>query len=152
MTTPNIEEKIQATKSLLVSGTFIITAWIILATFSIWLINPLFGWLFLAFSAFSVFIIIRRQLCNSCYYCKSCTKGFAKLSKLFIGSYHIPGISKGSALGMAAYIYVILTIIPSIVLINSTLQGFSLVKLLVLAGLLSLSVYNIIIRAKNGNK
>jgi hypothetical protein len=152
MTNPTIEEKIAATKSLLVSGTLIIVVWLALAAASIWLINPLFGWIFLAFSVFSVFIIIRRQLCNSCYYCKSCTKGIAKLSKLFLGSYHIPGIGKGSALGMAVSIYVILTVIPGIALIDSTVQGFSLAKILVLAGLLSLSIYNLIVRAKNGNK
>ena len=150
MTNPQTEEKIQTTKSQLVFGNLIIAVWIILATASFLLINPLLGWIFLGFSMFSVFVIIRRQLCNSCYYCKSCTKGFAKLSKLFLGGNHIPGLSKGSVLGMAAYIYIILTVIPGIALTNSTFQGFSLVKLLVLVGLLSLSIYTIIIRAKNG--
>lgn len=105
-------EKIEATKTLLFVGTLTLAVWVALGTLSIWLTNQLFGWLFLGFSAFAVLIVIRRLLCNSCYYCKSCTKGFAKLAKLTLGSSRIPGISKGSTLGMATTIYVILTVVP----------------------------------------
>src|ERR1035437_7715429 len=100
-------EKIEASKSLLFSGTSTLAIWVALGTLATWLINPLFGWLFLGFAAFVVLVVIRRLLCNSCYYCKSCTKGFAKLSKLTLGSNRIPGISKGSTLGMAATMYVV---------------------------------------------
>ena len=112
-------EKIEATKSLLLFGTLTLAVWVALGTLSIWLINPLFGWLFLGFSAFVVLVVIRRLLCNSCYYCKSCTKGFAKLSKLTLGSNRIPGISKGSTLGMAATMYVVLSVIPGALVVNS---------------------------------
>jgi hypothetical protein len=81
-------------------------------------------------------------MCSSCYYCKTCTKGFAKLSKLFIGKSHIPGISKGSEIGMAVFIYVILSVVPIFLLASSILQEFSPIKLLLIIGLLSISIYN----------
>ena len=142
-------EKIVATKSLLASGTSLLAVWVALGALSIWLINPLFGWLFLSFSAFVILIVIRRMLCNSCYYCKSCTKGFAKLSKMSLGGNRIPGIGKGSTLGMAATMYVVLIIIPGMLLVNSMFDGFSLVKLSVLVFLLMLTAYTMVVRAKN---
>ena len=147
LTVPD-NEKIEATKSLLFFGTLILAVWVALGTLSIWLINQLFGWLFLGFSAFAVLVVIRRLLCNSCYYCKSCTKGFAKLSKLTLGSSRIPGISKGSTLGMAITMYVILTVIPTALLVNSMLNSFDPLKILSLTGILLVTVCTLIIRAK----
>lgn len=141
-------EKIVATKSLLLSGTLLLAVWVVLGTLSIWLINQLYGWLFLGFSAFAVLVVIRRLLCNSCYYCKSCTKGFAKLSKLTLGSNRIPGISKGSTVGMATTMYVILTVIPSALLVNSMLSAFNPLSVLLLAAILLVTVYTLVARAK----
>ena len=141
-------EKIVATKSLLFFGPLTLSVWIILGTLSIWLINPLFGWLFLGFSAFVVLVIIRRLLCNSCYYCKSCTKGFAKLSKLTLGSNRIPGISKGSTLGMAATMYVVLSVIPGALVVNSLLSTFNPLSVLLLIAILLLTAYTLMVRVK----
>ena len=92
---------------------------------------------------------MRRQMCGSCYYCVSCTKGFAKLSKLFLGGNSIPGISRGSTLGMAIFIYVLLSIIPGTVIVSSMFQEFTLLKLSLLVCLLSVSTYNLVNRGKN---
>ena len=143
------EEKIAATKSSLLFGILLITVWIAVGTAAFWVINPLFGWLFLGFSVFSILIVMRRQMCGSCYYCVSCTKGFAKLSKLFLGGNSIPGISRGSTLGMAIFIYVLLSIIPGTVIVSSMFQEFTLLKLSLLVCLLSVSTYNLVNRGKN---
>ena len=145
---PAEEEKIVASKSLVFFGSLMITVWIVVGTASFWVINPTFGWLFLGFSAFSILIVMRRQMCGSCYYCASCTKGFAKLSKLFLGGSNIPGISKGSTIGMSVFIYILLSIIPGTVLVSSMIQEFSLLKLFLLICLLAVSSYNIVIRGK----
>ena len=145
-------EKIEASKSLLFSGTSTLAIWVALGTLATWLINPLFGWLFLGFAAFVVLVVIRRLLCNSCYYCKSCTKGFAKLSKLSLGGNRIPGVGKGLTLGMAATMYIVLSVIPGALLANSMFGGFSLQKLSVLISLLLLTAYTVIVRVKNGYK
>jgi hypothetical protein len=142
------EEKIEASKSLLIFGNLMIAAWIAIGTAAVWVINPTFGWLFLCFSTFSILIVMRRQMCGSCYYCASCTKGFAKLSKLFRGASCIPGIGKGSTLGMAVFIYLLLSIFPGVMLVSSIFQEFNLFKLSLLICLLSISTYNAVIRGK----
>ena len=142
------EEKIEASKSSLFFGSLMIAVWIAVGTAAFWVINPLFGWVFLGFSLFSILIVMRRQMCGSCYYCVSCTKGFAKLSRLFLGGSSIPGIGKGSTLGMAVFIYLLLSIIPGMMLVSSLFQEFSLLKLSLLICLLSVSTYNAVIRGK----
>ena len=142
------EEKIAASKSSLFFGSLMIAVWIAIGSVAVWVINPVYGWLFLGFSAFSILIVMRRQMCGSCYYCVSCTKGFAKLSKLFLGDSRIPGISKGSTLGMAVFIYLLLSVIPGMMIVSSLFQEFSLLKLLLLICLLSVSTYNAVVRGK----
>jgi hypothetical protein len=146
------EEKVEASKSTLLSGNLLVIIWVVLGTVGCYLINPIVGWVFLAFSALSIYIIIRRLLCNSCYYCKSCTKGMAKLSIMSLGANRIPGLSKGSVLGMAIYVYIILLVIPSCLLVSSLMQQFSILQALSLAGILVISAYSIVARVKKGNK
>ena len=147
-----VEEKIETTKSRLLSGNLLLALWIIVGTVGCWIISPLFGWLFLGVSAFSILIIVRRQLCSSCYYCKSCTKGFAKLSILSLGVNHIPGLGKGSIIGMTAAIYVILTVIPGLLIASSVLQEFTLFKLIALSSLIAITLYALVSRLKNSNR
>jgi hypothetical protein len=142
------EEKIVASKSLIFFGSLMIAVWIVIGTAAFWVINSMFGLLFLGFSVFLVLIVMRRQMCGSCYYCASCTKGFAKLSKLFLGGSSIPGISKGATWGMTVFIYLFLSIIPGIVLFSSIFQEFSLLELSLLIGLLLISIYNAVSRGR----
>ncbi len=147
-----VEEKIETARSRFVGGNLLALLWIASGTFACSLVNPIFGWLFLGFSAFSVYIIVRRLLCNSCYYCKSCTKGFAKLSILFLGANNIPGLSKGSIIGMTVYIYIVLMAIPSLVLGGSVLSQFTLLKLVGLVAVLAVSLYALTNKAKDRNR
>ncbi len=148
----NIEEKIETIKSRFITGNLLAIIWIIIGTIACWIVNPIFGWLFLGIAAFSVFIILRRLMCNSCYYCKSCTKGFTKMSILFLGANQIPGLSKGSILGMIVFTHIILLVIPGLVLINSILIEFTLLKLIMLAALLGISIFALASRIKNRNR
>jgi hypothetical protein len=149
---PSDEEKIQTIKNRLIAGNSLAALLIILGTVGFWLINPLFGWLFLGFSTFSVLVIIRRLLCSSCYYCKSCTKGFAKLSILFLGANSIPGLSKNSIIGMVAFIYLLLIVIPVAMLTNSILVEFSLLKIMILIGILTVAAIALISRVMSRNR
>jgi hypothetical protein len=146
------DEKIHPTKPLLLFGSLIIVVWVALGTAACWIVNPLFGWLFLGFSAFVILIVMRRQMCGSCYYCASCTKGFAKLSKLFLGGNRIPGLGKGTTIGMAVFIYILLSVIPGWLLISSLLQAFTLLKLAILISLLAVTAYNVAARGTNSVK
>lgn len=148
----SVDEKIETTKNRLLSGNLIAAVWIIAGALGCWIVDPFFGWLFLGFSTFAILIIIRRMLCNSCYYCKSCTKGFAKLSILFMGANRIPGLNKGSIIGMTAAIYVILTVVPGLLIANSVLQGFTLLKVLALSCLIAITLFAVVSKLKNRNR
>ena len=146
------EPKVAATKSSIIGGQSLVIIWIALGTIGFYLINSLYAWLFLAFSAFSIYIIDRRFMCNSCYYCKSCTKGIAKLSLIFLGANRVPGLSKSTILGVTIFSYVVLTIVPGWVIASSLLQGFGLVNALLLGGLLGIAVVSIILHIIRGDK
>ncbi len=146
------EEKVAATKSTLLNGNLLISVWVALGTVGCYLVNPIVGLVFLGFAAFSIYIIIRRLLCNSCYYCRSCTKGIAKLSIMFLGANRIPGLSKGSILGMTIFAYVVLLVIPSWLLAESLMQQFSVLQALALAGILVISTYTLVAKIKKGDR
>jgi len=145
----SVEEKIETVKSRFAAGNLIAILWILLGTFACWLVNPWLGWFFLGFSTFSVYLIIRRLLCNSCYYCKSCTKGLAKLSILFLGANRIPGLSNNTVKGMAIFVYTVLTLIPAAFLIYSLVSSFEMLKIISLACLFGISAVALIIRFRN---
>lgn len=148
----NVEEKIETVKSRFAMGNLIAVLWILLGTFACWLVNPWLGWFFLGFSAFSVYLIIRRLICNSCYYCKSCTKGLAKLSILFLGANRIPGQSNGAVKGMVIFIYTVLTLIPTAFLIYSLVSSFETLKIISLVCLIGISAATLILRFRNRDR
>jgi hypothetical protein len=76
----------------------------------------------------------------------------AKMSILFRGANRIPGLSKGSVMGMSVYLYIVLLVIPGALLASSLMGEFSLLKVGLLAGLLAVSVFGLVMRLKNGNK
>ena len=148
----SVEEKIETVKSRFAAGNLLALTWILIGTVACWLVNPWLGWLFLAFSTFSVYVIVRRLLCNSCYYCKSCTKGLAKLSILFLGANRIPGQSNVAVKGMAIFVYIVLTLIPAVLLLYSLSPSFETLKIISLASLIGISTVALTSRLRNRNK
>ncbi len=146
------EQKVEAKKFSLLGGQTLALIWILIGTLGCYLIDPLYGWLFLAFSAFSIYIIARRFMCSSCYYCKSCTKGMAKLSIMLLGGNNIPGLGKSTVIGLDVFLYIALTVIPGAILATSLLQTFSAVNLAVLSSLLAVTVFSLVAKIKKGNK
>ncbi len=74
------------------------------------------------------------------------------MSILFLGASRIPGLSRGSILGMTAFTYVVMLLIPGYALTNSILEEFTLLKSVMLAGLLGISAFAIANRVKNRNQ
>jgi len=48
------DKKVEAKKSSILKAQLLALTWILIGTVGIYLINPLYGWLYLAFAAFSV--------------------------------------------------------------------------------------------------
>ena len=69
------------------------------------------------------------------------------------GASPIPGLGKGSIIGLTVFAYVVLAVIPGWLLVDSLMQGFDLLRLSVLISLALVSVYRITgQRIKNGDK
>ena len=97
--------------------------------------------IFSYFCSLLIFAILRRLGCNSCYYCKSCTMGFGKLSDLFFGSGRIAGLNSSVGLKIV-FVYGLLGLVPIAFLALSILQGFAVTKIAVLVAILLLLFYS----------
>ena len=128
-------------KSLLVFGNLAIVLWIGLSAIACWFFNPYVGISFLISAVFLIFAILRRLGCNSCYYCKSCTMGFGKLSDLFFGSGRMAGLNSSVGLKIV-FVYGLLGLVPIAFLALSILQGFAVTKIAVLVAILLLLFYS----------
>jgi len=126
---------------LLVFGNLAIFLWIALGAISCWFFNPLIGWFYFVFAFVLVFAILRKLGCNSCYYCKSCTMGFGKLSDLFLGSGYMAGVNSSVRLKVV-FGYGLLGLVPIIFLAVSIIQEFAVSKIAVLVFLLLILLYS----------
>jgi hypothetical protein len=128
-------------KSLLVFGNLAIVLWIVLGAISCGFFNSLVGLLFLFLALVLVFGLLRRLGCNSCYYCKSCTMGFGKLSDLFFGNGYMAGVNSSVGLKLI-FVYGLLGLVPIAFLAVSIIQEFAASKIVVLGFLLLLLLYS----------
>ncbi|MCW4006910.1 MAG: hypothetical protein NWF04_10030 [Candidatus Bathyarchaeota archaeon] len=137
------EEKLDFSRSFVVLGNLALFAWVVLASVSIWLYNVVYGWVFFAFTAAMVYMILRRLGCSSCYYCKSCTSGFGRLAGAFFGRGYLRNGSVGNRRLLVGFIYVLLAPIPVAVLVVSLMQSVNVFEAAVLVCLLALTAYSL---------
>jgi hypothetical protein len=137
------EEKLDFTRSLPVLGNLSLLTWVFLSFFSVLLHNWLYGWLYLLLLAFIVYAVLRRIGGSSCYKCKTCTSGFGRLAGALFGRGFVKKESVHNMLGVVAFVYVLLLLLPTVLLSVSLLGSFSYVKVLVLVCLLALAVYSL---------
>ncbi len=137
------QEKFEFKRSLLVFGNLTLSFWILLGAIALWFYNPLAFWIFLLFAAFMVFAMLRRLGCSSCAYCTSCTSGFGRLSGWFFGRVPTKDLSSKTRLAFIGFIYCLLALVPSVFLVISILEVFTIAKIVVLSGILLISLYSI---------
>ncbi|MGD0645240.1 MAG: hypothetical protein ABSA75_10070 [Candidatus Bathyarchaeia archaeon] len=130
------EDKRAYSESKTALGNIGILLWITLGTVAIWFLS-LVGALIFAFVAFIVvYGVVRKPLCKTCAYCKTCTMGFGKLSALIFGKAELGGVKPRTLLILLIVTYSLLTIIPAVLLAVSISEGYILSKILVLAFLI----------------
>jgi hypothetical protein len=128
-------------KALLTGGNLGIVLWIVLSAVACWFFNQIMCWLFLVSAFVLIFVILRRLGCSSCYYCKSCTMGFGKVSDLFFGSGSMAGVNSSLTLKII-FVYILLGVVPIAFLAFSLMQEFAVTKIGVLAVLLLFLFYS----------
>ena len=136
------EEKLDFSRNLLVFGNLAVLGWILLAFLGLWVYSQIGGLVMLVFNSFLVYGILRRLGCGSCYLCKSCTSGLGRIAGAFFGTGQLKKGSVGNRKGIVAFVYLLLFPVPTAFLSFSLLQEFNVFKVLVLAGLLTISVYS----------
>ena len=77
------------------------------------------------------------------YKCKSCMSGFGRLTGVFFGIGYLKKESVGNKIGLVAFLYMLLFVLPTMLLSASFLKSVSYLKVLVLASLLAVTVYSL---------
>ena len=144
---PGLEEY---PESSIIIGNLLMILWISLGTIACWFLYPLAAWLYLSFAFVMVGFILRKALCTNCYYYdKWCSMGWGKLSALFFKRGDIEKFNSDLGQTLAPLTYGLLILAPIILIVISTIQVFSVSKIIVLVLLLAISFFSaIIIRKK----
>lgn len=132
-----ISEAKQFPKTLTIGGNIAVTLWIFLGAIAAWFYNSVAGWIYLLFALFTVFIILRRLGCKSCYYCKACTMGFGRISALFFGNHNLKDPKETYGVATAVFCYILIGIMPIILNALSIMQVFDFSKMMILLLLVS---------------
>jgi hypothetical protein len=136
------EEKLAFTRTFFILGNLALLAWIFLAFSAEWFYSQVYGWLLLLFTSATVYLILRRMGCSSCYYCKTCTIGFGRLAGSFFGTGSAKKLSVDNRRGIISLIYFLLAPLPATLLVLSMVAAFTVLKAFVFACLLALTAFS----------
>jgi hypothetical protein len=145
------EDKRAYSESRTALGNIGILLWIALGAIAIWFLNPLGAWIFAFIAFILVYGVVRKQLCKTCAYCKTCTMGLGKLSELIFGKAELGGVKPRTLLTLLLVTYGLLTVIPTVFLALSISQEFTLSKILVLAFPLLILSYSVTAKEKENS-
>jgi hypothetical protein len=129
------EDKRAYSGSRIALGNLGILLWVVLGAVAIWFLYPVGAWIFAFIALIVVYGVVRKQLCKTCVYCKTCTMGFGKLPELVFAKAELGGVSPYTLLTLLVIAYILLTVIPSIFLAISISQGYAVSKSVVMPGL-----------------
>ena len=132
----------------LVVGNVIIILWIGLGAAALGLFNLFAAIGFFALTAFLIFFEIGKHGCVTCYYCKTCTIGMGKLPEFFFKPEGTANVNK-KALRIFPFVFLLLSLVPSVFVVFSIVQEFAYLKLALLVGLLAFSIYSGTVRRRN---
>lgn len=116
-----------------------------MGTLACWFFYLLVAWCFAVLAIVLVYYVLRKRCCKTCDYCETCTLGFGKLPELFFGKSGTENVTR-SGLKMFPFVYGLLSLLPTILLITSFAQELAISKFVVLFLLLLISLYSGIIR------
>ena len=137
------QEKLDFTRHLLILGNLALLGWFFLAFLSVFLYNQIYGYIYLLLLTITIYGILRRLGCSSCYMCKSCTSGFGRLAGVFFGKGFIKKGSLGNRRVIVAFVYFLLFPLPTAILALVLWGAVSLVGMAILACLWAVSVYSL---------
>ena len=132
-------------KSELIFGNAAIILWIGLGAVSCWIFFPLAAIVFFGVAAFLIFYEMGKRGCVTCHYCKTCTIGMGKLPELFFKGAGTANVNR-RALKLFPIVYLMLSVLPIALIVVSIFQTLVIYGILLLAAIISFSVYTGLIR------
>jgi hypothetical protein len=137
-----ISETIEFPKNFTILGNLALALWIAIDTVAFLLFNLAAGIIFLLVAIISVHGVLKFLGCmRPCYNCKKCTFGMGRLSALYFGKRSIKDYKETYGMATAIFFYALIGPFPVAVLIVSTIQEFTVLKIRVLLGLLAITLY-----------
>jgi hypothetical protein len=124
-------------------GNLAVAFWIILDVTAFFLINLATGFLFLLVALIGVYGILKFLGCmRPCHQCKKCTYGLGRLSALYFGKRSLKDYKQTYGSAVAIFFYTLIGPFPAAFLLVSTVQSFTIFKIVVLVCLLVFSIYS----------
>jgi hypothetical protein len=126
-----------------VFGNLAVLLWIIIDSIAFWLFNQVAGWLFLITALIGIYGILKFLGClRPCYQCKKCTFGLGRISALFFGKRSLKDPKESYGMISAVFFYTLLGPFATAVLLISTIQTLTVLKIMVLLCVLTISLYS----------
>ena len=124
-------------------GNIAVALWIVLDTLAFVLFNLATGVIFLVIALIGIYGVLKFLGClRPCYNCKKCTFGMGRIVALYFGKRILKDYKETYGIATAIFFYALIGPFPAAVLLISTVQAFSVVKVVVLFGLFAISLYS----------
>jgi hypothetical protein len=128
---------------LTILGNLAVILWIVLDSLAFWLYDHLAGWLFLVAALIVIYGVLKILGCfRPCYHCKKCTFGLGRISALFFGKRSLKDPKESYKMASAVFFFALLGPFPVVFLFLSTIESFSVLKIVVFLCLLTVSLYS----------
>jgi len=126
-----------------VLGNLALAFWIAVDTIAFLLFNIAAGLIFLVIALIGIYGVLKFLGCmRPCYQCKKCTYGLGRLSALYFGKHSLKDYKQTYGIGTAIFFYSLLGPFPAAILLTSTVQAFTVLKIVVLLCLFMISLYS----------
>jgi hypothetical protein len=136
-----ISSTIEFPKKFTIIGNLALALWITLDTTGFLLINLTLGIVFLLVALIAIYGVLKFLGClRPCYNCKKCTFGLGRLAALYFGKRSLKDYKYTYRLGTALFFYALIGPFPAVIMIISSIQMFTTIKIVVAIVLLALSI------------
>jgi len=112
-------------------------------TVACWLLSPVLGGLYLAFSVLMVYVVLRRLVCTRCYYYgKRCGAGWGLLASAWFTRRSMEEFNENAGTLLAPMVYGLVTLVPLVALAILLVRGATTTLLVLLGGILAIGFYS----------
>ncbi len=131
----------------LIFGNLAIIIWIAFGSITCGIFYFMAGIGYFALASYLVFYEIGKHGCITCYYCKTCTIGMGKLPEFFFTRQGTANVNR-RAKEVFKFVFILLSLVPTALIIFSVIQQFILYKILLLIATSAFSLYCGIVRGR----